>query len=254
MKIIINADDFGHSHSVNLAIAEAFRRGYITNTTVMVNMPGFDECTALAKECGFFDRVGLHLNLFEGQPLTPKIMAESLFYVDGQLSSYNVFHNSSPITRFILPKHTRAAIYDEAAAQMQKYKDAGFTQFHLDSHGHSHTIISVLLTILPLIRKFRFKTIRKSLNLFLSRAFLIRLYKWFCNKLITNRLTSTKYFTSASEFIQVMQSGFVDDSAVCEIMVHPVFENGKLVNANSIDFETLFKYLNDNDLLSYLEI
>lgn len=83
---------------------------------------------------------------------------------------------------------------------------------------------------------------------------MIRLYKWFCNKLITNRLTSTKYFTSASEFIQVMQSGFVDDSAVCEIMVHPVFENGKLVNANSIDFETLFKYLNDNDLLSYLEI
>ena len=254
VKIIINADDFGYSHSVNLAIVEAFRRGYITNTTVMVNMPGFDESVSLAKEHGFFDKVGLHLNLLEGQPLTSGIKRESLFYTDGQMSSYKIFRNTNQLKRFFLPKHTVSAIYEETAAQMCKYMQAGFTQFHLDSHKHSHTIISVFLAVRSLIKKNKFRTIRKSLNLFANRPFLVKLYKYICNKLISNRMTTTKYFTSASEFIQVMQSGFTDDSAICEIMVHPVFQDGKLVNANNVDFETLFEYLDKNDLLSYLEI
>ena len=54
MKIIINADDFGLSHDVNLAVVEAFKRGFVTNATIMVNMPGFEEGVALSKENGFF--------------------------------------------------------------------------------------------------------------------------------------------------------------------------------------------------------
>lgn len=254
MRIIINADDFGYSESVNMAIIEAFNKGYITNTTVMVNMPGFDQSVALAKEHGFFDKVGLHLNFFEGQALTEKIKKESLFYRNNEMISYNMLHNSSLIKRFFLPRHTRVALYEEAAAQIAKYRQAGFTQFHLDSHGHSHTIFSVFFAILDLLKENNFRTVRKSLNLFLSRSCMVKAYKFICNKLIAKHMKTTKYFTSASEFIKVMQSGFVDDDAVCEIMVHPVFKDGKLVNARNVDFETLFTYLEENALMSYLEI
>ena len=71
--LFVNADDFGLSHEVNMAIVEAFKKGLINNTTIMVNMPGFEEAVRLAEKYGFFDRVGLHLNLFEGKHLTEDI-------------------------------------------------------------------------------------------------------------------------------------------------------------------------------------
>lgn len=254
MKIIINADDFGYSESVNRAIAESFAKGYITNTTVMTNMPGFEDSIALAKEEGFFDKVGLHLNFFEGDALTDQIKEETLFSIDGQLSSYNIFHNSGMIKRFFLPKHTACALREETAAQIEKYRHAGFPQYHLDSHGHSHTIISVYMAIRSLIKKNKFRTIRKSLNLSPKRSFVMKCYKKLCNRLILGNRKSTKYFTSASEFIECVKAGMVEEDAVCEIMVHPVYEDGKLVNAGDVDFETLLPYLDKKTLISYSEI
>lgn len=254
LKIIINADDFGYSDAVNSAIVEAFEKGFVTNTTVMVNMPGFEDSIALAKKHGFFDKVGLHLNFFEGQPLSEKIKSEPLFCVDNQLTNHNFFRKSNLLKRFFLSKRTRIALREEADAQIAKYKQAGFTQFHIDSHMHSHTIISVFLSIIESVKENDFKTMRKSLNLFPKRSCLVKIYKSICNKLITKNMPTIKYFTSASEFIQVMQSGFNDDQAVIEIMVHPVYQDNKLVNANNVDFETLFDYLKEASLLSYLEI
>ena len=46
-KLIINADDFGISSSVNRAIVYAFSNNMITNTTLMVNMPYADEAVEL---------------------------------------------------------------------------------------------------------------------------------------------------------------------------------------------------------------
>ena len=47
--MIINADDFGYSESVNKAISDCFERGLINRTTIMVNMPHAEEATAMAK-------------------------------------------------------------------------------------------------------------------------------------------------------------------------------------------------------------
>ena len=254
MKIIINADDYGRDHVVNTAIVEAFRRGYITNTTIMCNMPHFNEAVELAKQHGFSDKVGLHLNFFDGIPLSEAIQNEPLFFRNGKMTSYNIFHNSSYLRRFILPTHTQSALREEAAAQISKYLEAGFTEMHLDSHGHSHTIISVLGTIAPLIRDSHFKTIRKSLNLYRNRSFLVKAYKALCNWLIGKQCKTTTYFTSASEFIEVMESGFVNKDATCEIMVHPNFDGNKLVNAGSTDFEILFRYLDEKNLISFVDI
>ena len=73
MNAIVNADDFGLNQSVNRAIAESFRNGLCLNTTLIVNMPYADEAVEIAYKEGFSDRVGLHLNLTEGVPLTEPI-------------------------------------------------------------------------------------------------------------------------------------------------------------------------------------
>lgn len=254
MKVIINADDFGYSHDVNLAIVEAFSRGYITNTTIMVNMPGFEEAINLAKEKDFFDRVGIHLNFFEGEPLTQKIKNIPLFMRDNKMTSYNIFHNSSILKRFYLSKSTRIALREEAKKQLTKYKEAGFSQYHLDSHGHSHTILSIYFAIYKTILNYNFRTIRKSLNLYLNRSSLVAIYKKIINYFLEKNHMTTKYFASANEYIEVMKSGFIDEDAVCEIMVHPVYEDGKLINKGSVGFEELHKYIDKECLISFNEI
>lgn len=39
MKIIINADDFGFSKSINKGIIEAYKEVLISSTTIMINIP-----------------------------------------------------------------------------------------------------------------------------------------------------------------------------------------------------------------------
>jgi len=54
--VIINADDFGMSESCSRAIALAFEKGLVTDTTMMATGDFFDEAVGLAKEQGFLDR------------------------------------------------------------------------------------------------------------------------------------------------------------------------------------------------------
>src|SRR3954469_11401018 len=71
--MIINADDFGYSSSVNRAILQAFDEGLVSSATLMSNMPGFEEACVFAHERNLLAYVGGHLVLSEGQPLTERM-------------------------------------------------------------------------------------------------------------------------------------------------------------------------------------
>ncbi len=58
--LIINADDFGMSHSSNAAIAELFSLGLITSASLMACCPWFEEAAIICRENPQYD-VGLHL-------------------------------------------------------------------------------------------------------------------------------------------------------------------------------------------------
>lgn len=61
--LIINADDFGYSHSINKGIIEAHEKGIVTSTSVMVNAVASDEAKGLTKYPDL--SVGLHFELKE---------------------------------------------------------------------------------------------------------------------------------------------------------------------------------------------
>ena len=50
--MIVNADDFGHDERTTEAIIGSFQKGYVNQTTLMVNMPDADRAVARAKELG----------------------------------------------------------------------------------------------------------------------------------------------------------------------------------------------------------
>src|SRR2546426_5458445 len=64
-RLIVNADDFGRSRSINAAVIRAHREGILTTASLMVNEPDFAEAVALAKENPKLG-VGLHLTLLCG--------------------------------------------------------------------------------------------------------------------------------------------------------------------------------------------
>jgi len=64
-RLIVNADDFGRSCSINAAVIRAHREGILTTASLMVNEPAFTEAVELAKQNPKLG-VGLHLTLLCG--------------------------------------------------------------------------------------------------------------------------------------------------------------------------------------------
>ena len=67
---IITADDFGVSGEVNQAIVEALECGLTTSPSLVTNAGSFEQACSIAHEQSLTDRLGLHLVLTEGVPLT----------------------------------------------------------------------------------------------------------------------------------------------------------------------------------------
>ena len=49
-RLIVNADDFGLSPSVNEAVIRAHREGILTSASLMVNEASFDQAVTLARQ------------------------------------------------------------------------------------------------------------------------------------------------------------------------------------------------------------
>lgn len=232
-KKLINADDFGISNDVNLAIKECFLNKYIDRTTIMVNMENFDQAVDIARKYNFFNRVGLHINLIEGVPLTESIKSTG-FCTDGR---FNGSFLKKTLNRFYLNKNDSKALKIELSAQMEKYIATGFTLKHIDSHEHSHTNPSVARILLPLAKKYEFNSVRLSRNIpnksirgmkaIYKSLFNIRISRF--NHRGIGEMTDVKAFGSLEDYENAIKNG--EKYLKVELMVHPILVNGKIVDA-----------------------
>ena len=229
--MIINADDFGYSHSVNLAVAQCFREGLVNRATILVNMPGTEEAVKLARAENFFDKVGLHINLTRGHPLTEECAQSPL--CDGNGCFTGVFRLSM-LARLYLRGRIREAICLEVRAQIRRYLELGFTLMHADSHNFPHTYFSVYTVIQDLLEEYGFRTVRIrrklpqkrfSLPVFLSTL----LFNFALGRLKTGEKWggTTAYFGSVEDFESSDRMKVRED---VELMTHPVLQNGVLMD------------------------
>lgn len=250
-KLIINADDFGLSESVNYAICESFVKGYITNTTLMVNMPYAEQAVKLAKEHGFWDRVGLHMNLYEGSPLNENLYKyeNMLFDKNGQLKYWS--HGKS---RFILPSELSEELKVEMQLQLEKFLAYEPLCLHVDSHGHSHTNLSVWKKLKPLLIKYGIESTRISRNLYVSNGLDLKdIYKKIYNKNILKLgLYSTDLFGNFEDMYNVLNLNpdLLNQKSV-ELMCHPDYKGDRLVNNIEMGFEDLLPLLNEAQFIKY---
>jgi hopanoid biosynthesis associated protein HpnK len=237
-RIIINADDFGLSRSVNAGIIKAHRDGVLTSATLMANTPGFDEAVALAKENPRLG-VGLHLNIVRGRPVSRPDTVSSLLAADGRFPS----RASVVMRRLFFGRMNKAEFERELRAQVEKALAAGVRLSHFDSEKNLHVLPPFLKLVLKLgrdyginkvrfVREFRFSS---ALGQSLKAAFLSlscakmkgRLRR--AGMVITDRFYGISYsgrLTAAA--IDRILSREEDGSA--EIMVHPGFVDQGLLD------------------------
>ncbi|MGF1695273.1 carbohydrate deacetylase [Vibrio lamellibrachiae] len=125
MKLIMNADDFGLSESVNNGIVECIKAGVVKSTTVMMNQKAVDHAASLYKE-GLIPEVGLHFTVTSGKPLSapsevPSLVDEHGYFIDKAelISKADVCEKE---------------VYKELHAQYCAAIDVGFEINHIDSH------------------------------------------------------------------------------------------------------------------------
>jgi len=128
--LIIHADDFGMSHSVNRAISEALENGWVTSASILVPCPWFPEVARWAQSHEQAD-LGIHQALnsewtdFRWGPVSPKDKVPSLLDEQGLLPL---------LESQVVPRARPAEVEIELHAQIDRARSMGVPLTHLDTH------------------------------------------------------------------------------------------------------------------------
>ena len=240
-KIIVNADDFGLSVETNRAIVEAFTKNLISSATLMTNMPAFDEACELAHRHRLLGKIGLHLNLTLGHPLSSPIRRCPRF-----CDNFGMFRARQ--NRFRLSKEERLAIETEIASQIKACVDRGVHPTHLDSHHHVHTVWAIGGAVITIARQYGIKAIRLSRNCGPGIGLVHKLYKLAYNsRLRLYGLAKTQYFGTPADVREILGTASGD----VEVMVHlPSNDDGGGLQRDELK-ETIENWTLTNKLASY---
>lgn len=249
-RLIINADDFGKSEDINVAIMSAMNLNLCLDTTLLVNFEASAHAAGIAISNKKKHNVGIHLNLTEGFPLTNRIKNENRFCNRDGLFQYKknkrIIHLSAS---------ERRAVYEELTSQIQLCRNLGIPISHADSHNHIHEEPGMLLILLSILKKENIPFLRIAKNI--GRTSLINsTYRKVYNSILSfNNLTATKYFGSISDFNN--STSQIKKDSIVEIMIHP----GSIINSEIFDLYSkdnltvqLSKILTNNKLISYDQI
>ena len=158
-NLIVNADDLGWTEGVNHGIAEAFRNGIVTSTSLLANGAAFAGGVEIARGAPGLG-VGVHLNLSDGAPLAERETVTSLLNDNGEFAG--------GAESLLLRRARRELLLDEVErewdAQIQKVRDAGMEPTHLDGHRHVHMLPGLFEIALRLAKRHGIGAIRVSLE------------------------------------------------------------------------------------------
>ena len=152
-QLIVNADDFGISRSVNRGIIEAFQNGIVTSTSLMANGTDFFGGIDRLKENPQLG-TGIHLNILRGEPLIHPRMVNHLI----QGRHFCLKLTSLPwvtLSRIILNE-----IESEYRSQIERILTYIPQITHIDSEKHHHFFPRIFKLVCRLAQEYRIPYIR----------------------------------------------------------------------------------------------
>lgn len=266
MRVIINADDFGMSKTVNQAIVEGFNNGILTSTCIMANMPSFEDAIRKLKELNGIG-LGVHLNIIEHKTILPvKEKNSKLYDNNGKFNNgflQMIFKSFDDDFMFEVEQEFRAQI--EAVLEYAKPD-------HLDSHVHVHAIPKIFNLVcklakeydIPCVRtQFEYLYLAKNHNNFLNPKYYINLIKICILNFFTlfNKKKLKTYGLKSNDCVigvgytsmmdkNTIKSGIEkvkSKNKVLEVICHPDINNQRPSNLNE------YKAVTDNELQKYIK-
>ena len=230
MKIILSADDFGRSHSRNVAIDVAIKKSLIKSAALMINSDYTEEALKLARG-GYLNMIHLHLSLAYGEemsgnskPLSSQFADCSVFCENGEFK--HPFYNELDFWKYV------SVTYTELEAQYLKFKrvtDNAGNLGHLDVHLYNNRSYPFASAFCELIKNYDIKSARYfGVHHFTQKQEpfeenRIKLASMLCgNKACVCKSCNVDYFlTNKDEFVN-------DD--IVELYVHPDYIDGVLMD------------------------
>lgn len=221
-RIILNADDLGLTPSCTEAILEAFRRSYISSATLVANGPCVEDAAHRCRDAGLRDRLGIHLNLTEGPPLTRPIQGNPRF-CDGQGLLHGCIDRLRP-----LGKADREHVAAELSAQIERLRSLGIPLTHADSHHHIHTGPFLAPVVLRVLAERQIGKVRLHRNIGAIPASK-RILKALFNAYLRGRGFRTVSCFGSYEDLLTGKDRL--DGTTLEVMVHPDYDDrGNLID------------------------
>ncbi|MCU0428589.1 MAG: ChbG/HpnK family deacetylase [Cytophagaceae bacterium] len=244
-KLIVNADDYGLSNSVNKAILNLLESERISSTTVLAN---YASSHALQQLLPFKNQAGIHLNLVEGKPicdpdLLPSITENGCFIGSKKMLKRLILHRINP-----------AEVAMEVRAQIIKVKEAGFPITHADSHQHTHTFPLLSSIIAEELSRFSIQYIRYSKpdnrdSARMKMLFGLQLFFSSTQKKFKRPSALLSDFSIPNFNPQLLEKKLKKYPGVVELMCHPSVENDRSYLNKKRDYE----FLQSDDWLNILK-
>jgi hopanoid biosynthesis associated protein HpnK len=159
IELIINADDFGRTETINAAIAQAHSEGILTSASLMVTAEAAADAVRVAQAHPGL-AVGLHIVVLGGRAALPAARIPHL--VDGQgRFSHRAFRAG---IRYFFSRSARAELDSELRAQFEAFRATGLRLSHVDGHHHMHLHPAVFRLLVPLAHEYGAPAVRLNIS------------------------------------------------------------------------------------------
>ena len=132
-RLVITADDFGLAPEVNEAVEQAHAAGVLSAASLMVGAAAAGDAVARARRMPRL-RIGLHLVLVEGWPVTPAADIPDLVDGSGRLRADLAAFGLAIMAR----PSVRRQVRREIRAQFEAFRATGLVLDHVNAHLHYH--------------------------------------------------------------------------------------------------------------------
>ncbi|PYJ99379.1 MAG: hypothetical protein DME23_09710 [Verrucomicrobia bacterium] len=238
-RLIVNADDFGRSRSINEAVVRTHREGILTTASLMVNGAASDEAVELARQNPRLG-IGLHVSLICGTATLKPAEIPGLVDDDGNFGNNPVAAG----VRYFFRQDLRPQMEREVQAQFEKFRATGLKLDHVNGHLHFHmhpTVFAILMrrarewaiTHFRLTRDFFWLNLRLASGQFCYRASHALLFRLLAPK--ARRVLRQFNIKHTSAVFGLLQNARVDENYVARLIPQLPPGDSELYSHPSLD-------------------
>jgi len=239
-KLIVTADDFGLTHSINEGILMAAREGIVTNINLIPTGDAANDAVAVIK----YDKIpeiGVHLALTETRPVTNTRLISSIVDDDGAFLKSRFKFLKKLFSGHIDIEHVKI----ELKSQVDKAANSGARITNLSSHEHLHMIPEIFKILADLAKEYGIHYVRVLKQEPIIPPF--SLNKLFRSAVVgyfnpgMEKLLKKSGLAAADNFLGFLNSGAIREDVllrmladvkegVTELVVHPGFLDPEVLN------------------------